>query len=412
MTAQLAELYIKFNLREPKSKTPTRIYMIVRCWPGNIRLVYSTKKKIHPGDWDKEEAMPKKGKDAELFSTLNNLRAIANSLYDQFVRQFQRVPSVDEFREMLTRETVPQGGLYVLWETVCNEKKNPLTISGYHQSRNIFMSRWPSLKYAEVTKGFMEKAAAKLEKDYKRNTVGKHLNRLREVMGRANDENLTSNTSYRGFSYESEKIKAVALSEHELELIRTFDMPSDHLDNARDLFLVGCWTGLRFSDYSRLTGEHIVTLHGKKRIKIQTLKTGMTVIIPILPPLQLVLEKRDGEFPRSLSNQKLNKYVKDAIQLIPQFQMDFRVERSTGSKTDISFSPKWELIGTHVGRRSFCTNAYNAEIPVVDIMAISGHSTEAMFFKYIQKEPEESANALEAGWNPQMNNESTMKIAK
>jgi len=208
--------------------------------------------------------------------------------------------------------------------------------------------------------------------------------------------------------YQSEKIKAVALNEGELELIRTFEMPSEHLDNARDLFLVGCWTGLRYSDYSRLTREHM----NGKRIKIQTLKTGKTVVIPILSPLQLILDKRKGEFPRPLSNQKLNKYIKDGLKLIPEFQMDFRVERTTGNDTAVSYSPKWELIGTHVGRRSFCTNAFDKGLNVVDIMAISGHSTEAMFFKYIQKTPEASADALEAGWNVQMNNEATLKVAK
>ena len=81
------------------------------------------------------------------------------------------------------------------------------------------------------------------------------------------------------------------------------------LDRARDLFLVGCWTGLRFSDFNDIRPKNIKG----DFIEIKTQKTGETVVIPIHSALKNIMEKYAGKtensLPPSISNDKLNEYI-------------------------------------------------------------------------------------------------------
>lgn len=81
--------------------------------------------------------------------TTNTTTNLTTQLAEQYIKFNLREPAVEEYREMLERKTISQGGLYNLWGSICNEKENPLTIIGYYQSLNVFNSRWPSLKYGE-----------------------------------------------------------------------------------------------------------------------------------------------------------------------------------------------------------------------------------------------------------------------
>lgn len=93
---------------------------------------------------------------------------------------------------------------------------------------------------------------------------------------------------------------------HELERAKNpFSFPHFlHLDRVRDLFLVGCWTGLRFSDFSRIAPENIKG----DFIEIETQKTAEPVVIPIHTTVKQIMKKYKGKYPNSLppaiSNEK------------------------------------------------------------------------------------------------------------
>lgn len=406
------QLKINFNLRFPKAET-SLILMILR-WSGN-RLVYSTGEHLSPKYWQftesKRERFMYPKSTAQDFEGLNNklikLEALGRQLFRGFGDRFDRPPSIEEMRDMLRNKTLPRADFYGFFQDMVNDKAQAPTRIQYQQSMNIFKNRWPNLTFDAVSKKFFKDLIHYLEneKGYSRNNTLKHIKRLREVMKRAYAEGVTDKRDYMNFKYDSESIVAVALNEQELEALRTWDLKSSpHLDNARDLFLVGCWTGLRFSDYSRLTPDHI----DSDFIKIDTHKTGTSVVVPILPELRKIIDKHGGEFPRKISNQKLNQYIKEICKEIPSFQEPFEIERKAGGRvTGKEKVPKWQLIGTHTGRRSFCTNLYDRGIPAGNIMAISGHKTESMFFVYINRQKEHSAQAVLNIFNSQ-----NLKIAK
>jgi len=157
----------------------------------------------------------------------------------------------------------------------------------------------------------------------------------------------------------------------------------------RDLFLIGCYSGLRFSDFSRLSPEHIKAVDGGKMIEIDTQKTGEKVFIPLFPILETLLQKYAFVVPK-ISGQKMNDYLKELGQLAG---MDGRllVRNSAGGNRREMEVAKWEKLTTHVARRSFATNAYKATVPVKYIMAVTGHKTEKEFYKYIRLRADEHA---------------------
>lgn len=184
---------------------------------------------------------------------------------------------------------------------------------------------------------------------------------------------------------------AIYLNSEELEILRRLDLSqNERLDRVRDLFLIGCNTGLRFSDYSHLKLANIVEIKGKPYMRVMTQKTEQKVTIPINQTVREILNKYNGVPPKGLSNQKMNDYLKELGEIAGLDNEIIIITRKGGVIKEEIF-PKFELITSHTARRSFASNAYKAGIPTKSIMQITGHKTEREFFKYIKLNSDEHA---------------------
>ena len=169
------------------------------------------------------------------------------------------------------------------------------------------------------------------------------------------------------------------------------------LEKTRDLFIIGCYTGLRFSDFSQLTSDNI----SNGRIKIKTQKTGEIVVIPIHWTVKEILEKYSGTakgLPRPISNQKMNEYLKDMGKAV-EINEPIIVNTVKGGLRAQTTVPKYKLIATHTCRRSFATNLYLDNVSPILIMKITGHKTEKSFMGYLRISQEENANELQKHWS-------------
>ena len=166
------------------------------------------------------------------------------------------------------------------------------------------------------------------------------------------------------------------------------------MERVRDLFIVGAYTGLRFSDLTNIRPENI----RNGMISIEQHKTDGKVVIPCHKIVTSILNKYNGTLPRSVLNQKMNDYIKEVCQLVG---LDELVTKSItkGGKRIINSHKKYEIISTHTARRSFATNAYKKGVPTITIMKITGHCTEKAFLKYIKLSKEEHADILLKIWN-------------
>jgi integrase len=163
------------------------------------------------------------------------------------------------------------------------------------------------------------------------------------------------------------------------------------LDRVRDLFIIGCYTGLRFSDLKQLKDENLTD--NRTRIRIRTEKTGELVIIPLHPFVKAILRKHNGIPPEALTNQKMNDYLKE-IGEWAGIDETVVLHFTKGGQRVTETYKKYQLITTHTARRSFATNAYLQDVPTISIMKITGHRTEKSFMKYIKISQEDNANKL------------------
>jgi len=257
------------------------------------------------------------------------------------------------------------------------------------------------IRYLETDKETTDKKGEVIiEPGLKPNTIGKKIQVLKIFLNSAVDEGLTTNTQFRSrrFAQISEDVDSVYLNETELTKLWELDLKDNpRLDKVRDLFLIGCWTGLRFGNWKDVNFENIKDgfLHIRNEKTRHT--NNQKVVIPVHPVVNAILTKYDGILPKVISNQKLNTYIKELCQKAGIDEPTEKTERVNGVNTRIKV-PKYERIGTHTGRRSFASNAYLRGIPSISIMAITNHNTEKSFLKYIRLSNDQHAQKFKELW--------------
>jgi integrase len=239
------------------------------------------------------------------------------------------------------------------------------------------------------------------------NTAGRYIKFLKTVCtyAGANDIEIDKNlASVKGYS---ESRTPVFLSFDELELIENTTFEREALNNAKDWLLIGCYLGQRVSDLLKLTKKNFKTIAGMEMISLKQQKTGKSVMIPIHSVVKTILDKNNG-FPYKISDQRFNEYVKDVCKLagiIEPVKGGKMVTDKVSKKTRKQFAvfPKWELVSSHICRRSFASNYYG-DIPTSILKDITAHSTEAQFLQYIGKSQTNSALQLAEYWSKQQAN--------
>ena len=178
----------------------------------------------------------------------------------------------------------------------------------------------------------------------------------------------------------SEDEKLAQLSKCRITHIRT-------LEHVRDIFIVGCLTGQRVSDYSRICDDMITEINGVEFILLTQQKTDKKVYIPVDRRVRQILDKYDGKLPHVCPNE-MNKLIK-TIGLLLGWTHDCGFDgKRLNPKRGRRFC---DMLLSHTARRSFATNAYKAGVPLSSIQAITGHSSEAQLRRYLKLDAEEKA---------------------
>ena len=189
-----------------------------------------------------------------------------------------------------------------------------------------------------------------------------------------------------------EKTEKIYLTFEDLTKIENIskNQLTDSLENAKDWLIISCYTGQRVSDFMRFTNEQIRIEEGKHLIEFTQKKTDKNMTVPLHNKVLEILKKRKGKFPYKISDQKYNDFIKTVCELAKineSIKGSKLLETKKGSKTFRKQSgtfKKYELVTSHIGRRSFATNFYGT-IPTTFLIYITGHSTESMFLNYIGK---------------------------
>ncbi|MEL1246139.1 tyrosine-type recombinase/integrase [Flavobacterium sp. DGU11] len=238
--------------------------------------------------------------------------------------------------------------------------------------------------------------------DYSQNTTARAIRYIKTICRHAKTLGLETHAQLDAISISYKKSDPIYLTPEEISRIEELTNLSDYLENVRDWFLISYNTAQRISDFLRFKSD-MIKMHtvakGELRpfLEFTQEKTGNEMTIPLTAKVMTILNKRNGEFPRKISDQKYNIYLKELCEKANITDLVFgtkKVETSKGSKkyrNKEGFYPKFELVSSHVGRYSFATNNYAKNIPTAVLRKMTGHSSEAMFLNYIGKSGKDSA---------------------
>lgn len=268
------------------------------------------------------------------------------------------------------------------------------------------------LKFTDLDLTFYDKFVNFLSQEQKINlgTIGNYIGTIKTIARDAKLKGLPVHHHIEHPNFFVPKITSdsIYLNDNEIDRIFNFDFKGvERLENTRDLFIIGLRTGLRISDFLRLKNANIKN----GNIEIETQKTGQTVTIPLHYQVKSILKKRGG-FPRTISDQKFNEHVKELCRVakFTEKVQGSKINKETKRKEEGIFE-KWELVSSHICRRSFASNLYG-KLDNLTIMAITGHQTETQFLKYIKITSTEKADKLKEYWNKQndLNNIEEIKM--
>lgn len=256
------------------------------------------------------------------------------------------------------------------------------------------------------------------ELDLGANTVKNHIKDIKSFLNKAKEQgySIHSDINKKAFKKPSKETKAIYLNEAEISKIHNLKLKHDYLDNARDWLIIACRTGQRIGDLLKMkeiTRESFqialqilqsegISSYRKIEIYFNTHKTSSRVEVPLSFEVAEILLKRSG-LPHQISEQKLNLYIKEVGKeagltqmVLSEKQVQRKINGKTVSRKTEGHYPKYELITSHIGRRSYATNAYIKMVPINVIMGITGHTTTKQCENYIKMTGSDHLRALRA----------------
>ena len=239
------------------------------------------------------------------------------------------------------------------------------------QLRNFEKQNGLTLTFDDINLSFYRKFVTQLEKEnFSLNTIGKHIKSLKTFLNDAFINGVSTNIIFknRNFKVHKETTTDIFLTKEEINMLAQKDFSSrPRIELARDIFLIGCYTGQRVSDYNGLTENNIEIIGGKRFIRIKQQKTNAPVHIPITSDIQTIMDRYGNKFPPKLSEPILRRNIKTACSTAG-FKEFISVSYTKGGVLIKKQVPKYKLVKTHTARRSFCTNNYIDGKRIQDIM--------------------------------------------
>ena len=236
-------------------------------------------------------------------------------------------------------------------------------------------------------------------KEMRNTTIGKQLSFLKWFLRWAFKKGVHQNNAYDSYKpkLKSTQKKIIFLTWEELNKLREFKIPSNKqaLERVRDVFLFQCFTGLRYSDVFNLRRSDIKGDH----IEVTTVKTSDSLIIELNNHSKAILDKykdvafEDDKVLPVITNQKMNDYLKELAEMAG-IDEPIRQTYYKGNERIDDVTPKYALLGTHAGRRTFICNALALGIPPQVVMKWTGHSDYKAMKPYIDIADDIKANAM------------------
>lgn len=404
---------VKFNLNNPRRKE-TSIMLIFH--QGGTKFKKSTGLSIKTKQWSKKkqrallsngysqgEAINKQltvieQKFYEALSNLGNKRK--DLTHNALKREFEQQLNNNQPAEKITHVT---EYLDVFFEKKSKGTVGFSTLQTYITVKN-HLNEWLGTKkmyFSDLQLDDYNKFSNFL---YKRGladrTVIKHLKKLSAIVNYAiKDKNTAADKnpfSLKDLNLRIPSSDSIYLDPDEIKKLWKLELSKNSLKRARDLFVFLCLTGLRFNDAFKISpdsirrGTNVDDTHPILHMSIS--KGGSKIAVPLSRYSQQILERYNYSFPK-ISNQKFNSYIKEVCEKGAIDELINKRRFVKGQAID-NYVPKFQLVSSHTGRRSFVTNALRAELSFDQVMKMTGHKSLTTFQKYIRHDEMSNASQL------------------
>ena len=389
---------VKFNLLRKKSST----YILLSITYDGKRLQTSINEKVNEKHWHKKKQRLKAScSDAfNVNSYLEKIDTTAKDIYYKF-KMDGFSPTTKQFKESIFNKLNGVNTTLTFYDFAeefikrSENTKKPNTIKEYiytindlkaFEKQNRRRIDWDTLDM-QFYDEYMDYQLNVKENSH--NLFGKRIKTIKTFLNDATIRGNNIHLMYKGFKVTVKDSDNIYLTEDEIKKMYKLDLSDNKkLERVRDLFVVGCRTGLRYSDLVTIRKENI----SKDGIKVITKKTGKTLNTVIIEETQEILEKYNYELP-NISKTNLNKYIKEIGKLSGIDKTTHKDTYKAGKPISIRMK-KYERISSHTARRSFATNMYKGGHPIYYLMHIIGHKKESTFLNYIKVTNEEAVKII------------------
>lgn len=267
-------------------------------------------------------------------------------------------------------------------------------------ARNFELTKFRRFKIYEVDYNYIKNIADYMASlSMLNSTINRRLKHIRGFVSKARKRGYKTNPTYQDFTWSTDDTDVIALTMEELNRIENLDLAATpYLERTRDVFAFACYTGLRYSDFSKLKAINIKDGF----IKLTITKTKTNQVIPLSKKAEFYINKYKSEssehvFPVA-SGQKFNEYIKIVCE---RAKIDELIEkvRFSGPKQIIEESPKHKLISAHTARKTFVTLSLELGMKAEEIMPITGHKDYKSFKRYVNLTEKRAKDALLTAWD-------------
>ena len=388
------------------------------------RIEFTTGYRIDSAKWDADKQRVKNGCSNKLKQSASEINASLLEYYTEIQSIFKRfevedvMPTPEQIKEAFNalhkpvseepkpkKEALPCDFFQVFDDFVedCGRQNNwtDSTFEKFAAVKNHLTSFREGLTFEFFDERGLNDYVGYLRdvKEMRNTTIGKQLSFLKWFLRWAFKKGVHQNNAYDSYKpkLKSTQEKIIFLTWDELNRLREFKIPSNKqaLERVRDVFLFQCFTGLRYSDVFNLRRSDIKDDH----IEVTTVKTSDSLIIELNNHSKAILDKyKDVAFENDkvlpvITNQKMNDYLKELAEMAG-IDEPVRQTYYKGNERIDEVTPKYALLGTHAGRRTFICNALALGIPPQVVMKWTGHSDYKAMKPYIDIADDIKANAM------------------
>lgn len=388
------------------------------------RIEFTTGYRIDSAKWDADKQRVKNGCSNKLKQSASEINASLLEYYTEIQSIFKRfevedvMPTPEQIKEAFNalhkpvseepkpkKETLPCDFFQVFDDFVedCGRQNNwsDSTFEKFAAVKNHLTNFREGLTFEFFDERGLNDYVGYLRdvREMRNTTIGKQLSFLKWFLRWAFKKGVHQNNAYDSYKpkLKSTQKKIIFLTWDELNRLREFKIPSNKqaLERVRDVFLFQCFTGLRYSDVFNLRRSDIKGDH----IEVTTIKTSDSLIIELNNHSKAILDKykdvafEDDKVLPVITNQKMNDYLKELAEMAG-IDEPIRQTYYKGNERIDEVTPKYALLGTHAGRRTFICNALALGIPPQVVMKWTGHSDYKAMKPYIDIADDIKANAM------------------